>query len=216
MVATFFLQRTTAFILFLIVPSLQISCFRKTKEKQYAKYDLNKRIVARLIWQLVIHSCIIFAYIISRWDGENNGFLAGVSLSPSLLARPSHFPCTQKPLFLPFQTPAMQTMIAGATIWTATWLYNIVLNSENLASWILDPRSSKLETRSSHLETRSSHLETWSVRARIEFRASSVNLLLNGTVVYQFILPMVLRRVHFACESSAKNCFAQNKMKKYN
>ena len=49
MVATFFLQRTTAFILFLIVPSLQISCFRKTKEKQYAKYDLNKRIAARLI-----------------------------------------------------------------------------------------------------------------------------------------------------------------------
>ena len=49
MVATFFLQRTTAFILFLIVPSLQISCFGKTKEKQYAKYDLNKRIAARLI-----------------------------------------------------------------------------------------------------------------------------------------------------------------------
>ena len=46
MVATFFLQRTTAFILFLIVPSLQISCFRKTKEKQYQKYDLNKRIAA--------------------------------------------------------------------------------------------------------------------------------------------------------------------------
>ena len=49
MVATFFLQRTNSFILFLIVPSLQISCFRKTKEKQYAKYDLNKRIAARLI-----------------------------------------------------------------------------------------------------------------------------------------------------------------------
>ena len=80
MVATFFLQRTTAFILFLIVPSLQISCFRKTKEKQYAKYDLNKRTAARLIWQLVIHRCVIFAYIISRLDGENNGLLAGASL----------------------------------------------------------------------------------------------------------------------------------------
>ena len=33
------------------------------------------------------------------------------------------------------------------------------------ASWILDPRSSKLKTRSSRLETRSSHLETRSVRA---------------------------------------------------
>ena len=108
MVATFFLQRTTAFILFLIVPSLQISCFRKTKEKQYAKYDLNKRIAARLIWQLVIHSCVIFAYIISRRDGENKGFVAGVSLPPSLLARPLRFPRAQNPLSLPFQTPATQ------------------------------------------------------------------------------------------------------------
>ena len=101
MVATFFLQRTTAFILFLIVPSLQISCFRKTKEKQYAKYDLNKRIAARLIWQLVIHSCVILAYIISRRDGENNRFLAGVSLPPS-----SRAPRAQNPVSLPFQTPA--------------------------------------------------------------------------------------------------------------
>ena len=109
MVATFFLQRTNAFILFLIVPSLQISCFRKTKEKQCAKYDLNERIAARLIWHLVIHSCVIFAYIISRRDGENNGFLAGVSLPPSsLLARPSRFPRAQNLLSLPFQTPATQ------------------------------------------------------------------------------------------------------------
>ena len=99
MVATFFLQRTTSFILFSIVPSLQISCFRKTKEKQYAKYDLNKRIAARLIWQLVIHSCVIFAYIISGRDGENNGFLASVSLPPSPLVRPSHFPRAQNPPF---------------------------------------------------------------------------------------------------------------------
>ena len=110
MVATFFFQRTSAFTLFLIVPSLQISCFRKTKEKQYAKYDLNKRIAARLIWQLVIHSCVIFAYIISRRDGENNGFLAGVSLLPSLLARPSRFPRAQNPLSLPFQMPATQAI----------------------------------------------------------------------------------------------------------
>ena len=100
MVATFFLQRTTAFIL-LIIPLLQISCSRKTKEKQYAKYDLNKRIAARLIWQLVIHSCVIFAYIISRRDGENNRFLAGVSLPPS-----SRAPRAQNPVSLPFQTPA--------------------------------------------------------------------------------------------------------------
>ena len=33
------------------------------------------------------------------------------------------------------------------------------------ASWILDPRSSKLKTRSSRLETQSSHLETRSVWA---------------------------------------------------
>ena len=133
MVATFFFQRTTAFTLFLIVPSLQISCFRKTKEKQYAKYDLNKRIAARLIWQLVIHSCVIFAYIISRRDGENNGFLAGVSLPPSLLARPSRFPRAQNPLSLSFQTPATQasySVIAHA---------NRTLDNHIAAKWHLDP-----------------------------------------------------------------------------
>ena len=80
MVATFFLQRTTAFILVLIVPSLHISCFRKTKKKQYA-------------------------------NGENNGFLAGVSLPPSLLAHPSRFSRAQNPLSLPFQTPATQAKL---------------------------------------------------------------------------------------------------------
>ena len=99
MVATFFFQRTTAFTLFLIVPSLQISCFRKTKEKQYAKYDLNKRIAARLIWQLVIHSGVIFAYIISRRDGENNGFPCR-RFPPSLPPRaPLTFPSRLKPPF---------------------------------------------------------------------------------------------------------------------
>ena len=43
MVATFFFQRTTAFTLFSIVPSLQISCFRKPKEKQYAKLNNASR-----------------------------------------------------------------------------------------------------------------------------------------------------------------------------
>ena len=51
--------------------------FRKTEAK-------NKCFSARLIWQLVIHSCVIFAYIIRRWDGENNGLLAGISFPPSL------------------------------------------------------------------------------------------------------------------------------------
>ena len=106
MVATFFFQWTTAFTLFSIVASLQISCFRKPKEKQYAK--LNKRIVARLIWQLVIHSCVLFAYVISRRDGENNGFLEGVSLLPFLLARLSRFPRAQNPFSLTLQTPATQ------------------------------------------------------------------------------------------------------------
>ena len=112
MVATFFFQRTTAFTLFSIVPSLQISCLRKTKEKQYAK--LNKRMAARLIWQLVIHRCVIFAYIIRRRDGENNSFLAGVSLLPFLLARPSRFPRAQNALSLPLQTPATQATGKGS------------------------------------------------------------------------------------------------------
>ena len=42
--------------------------------------------MARLIWQLVIHSCDVFAYINSRRDCEVNGLLAGVSLPPSLRA----------------------------------------------------------------------------------------------------------------------------------
>ena len=66
--------------------------------------------------------------------------------------------------FKQLQNTAPQALIDSANIWTTTWLYNINL-SENLASWILDTRSSKLKTRSSRLETQSSHLETRSVRA---------------------------------------------------
>ena len=70
----------------------------------------------------------------------------------------------------------LQALIDGVNIWTATWLYNIVL-SENIASWILDPRSAKRETQSSRLETRSSHLKTRSNRAlRCEDRVSSFEL----------------------------------------
>ena len=71
---------------------------------------------------------------------------------------------------------APQALIDGANIWMATWLYNIIL-SENLGSWILNPRSSKLETRPSCVETQSSHLETRSVWAsRHEDRVSSFEL----------------------------------------
>ena len=56
--------------------------FWENKRKTVREMRLNKRIAARLIWQLVIHSCVIFAYIISRRDSENNGFLVGVSLPP--------------------------------------------------------------------------------------------------------------------------------------
>ena len=78
--------------------------------------------------------------------------------------------------FKQLQNTTLQALIDGANIWMATWLYNIVL-SQNLASWILDPWSSKLETRSLPLETRSSHLKTWSIRAsRHEDRVSSFKL----------------------------------------
>ena len=66
--------------------------------------------------------------------------------------------------FKQLQNTALQELIDGANIWTATWLYNIVL-SETL---LLDPRSSKLETWSSRLETR----RLWD--ARIESRASMI------------------------------------------
>ena len=56
-------------------------------------------IAARLIWQLVIHSCVIF--LISRRDGENNGFLAGVPLLPP----PSRV--VSRPNSLPLRKPAL-------------------------------------------------------------------------------------------------------------
>ena len=59
-------------------------------EKTKAK---NTCIAARLIWQLVIRSCVIFPYIISRKDGENNGLLNSLSL--------------------PFQMPATQASLHG-------------------------------------------------------------------------------------------------------
>ena len=81
--------------------------------------------------------------------------------------------------FKQLQNTAPQALIDGANISTATWLYNIVL-LENLASWILDPQSSKLKTQSSHFETRFLHLETWSIWAsRREDRVLSFECQLN-------------------------------------
>ena len=81
--------------------------------------------------------------------------------------------------FKQLQNTAPQALIDGANISTATWLYNIVL-LENLASWILDPQSSKLKTQSSHFETRFLHLETRSIWAsRREDRVLSFECQLN-------------------------------------
>ena len=41
---------------------------------------------------LDVHSCVIFAYIISRRDGDNNSALAGVPLLPTLPKIPVPFP----------------------------------------------------------------------------------------------------------------------------
>ena len=126
---------------FLIVPSLQISCFGKTKEKQYAKYYLNKRIAARLIWQLVIHSCVIFAYIISRRDGENNGFLAGVSL-PSPSSRAPRVSLAPKTPF-PFPFKRLPHRLVDSEFLE---LYSVFQNPgfpipQTRISWILDSTS---------------------------------------------------------------------------
>ena len=76
-VATFFFQRTTAFELcsYSTYPPFRCLVLGKRKLK------ILKCVEARLIWQLVIHSYVIFTYIISRRDGENNGLL--VYFSPS-------------------------------------------------------------------------------------------------------------------------------------
>ena len=71
----------------------------------------NACIAARLIWQLVIHSCLIFViFLISRRDGENNGFLAAVPLLPS----PSRVVSLPNSLPFPFRTPATQATSLGA------------------------------------------------------------------------------------------------------
>ena len=73
------------------------------------------------------------------------------------------------------QNTVLQALINSTNIWTATWLYNIIL-SENLAYWILDHRDLILASRNS----KCSSFETWGLS--LESRLSSVNLLLNGTV----------------------------------
>ena len=84
--------------------------------------------------------------------------------------------------FKQLQNSAPQALIDDVNIWAATWLYRIVL-SENLASWILDHWSSRLDPCISRLCPLISKLEALELRdARIEFRASSVNLLLSSTV----------------------------------
>ena len=69
-------------------------------------------IAARDIWQVVIHSCVIFVifviFLIIRQDGENNGFHAGIPLLPPpsrVVLHPNSFP-------LPFRTPAMQATVS--------------------------------------------------------------------------------------------------------
>ena len=70
--------------------------------------------------------------------------------------------------FKQLQNTAPQALIDGVNIWTATWLYNIVL-SENLASWILNPRNSRC------LDPRISKLEAFELRdSRIESQVSNI------------------------------------------
>ena len=56
------------------------------------------------------HSQLRYFFKISRRDGENNGFLAGVPLlrPPSRVSRPNSIP-------LPFRTPATQAKLFGGT-----------------------------------------------------------------------------------------------------
>ena len=138
-VAVFFFQRTTAFELFFIVRNFSplhfsFLFFRKTEAK-------NKCFAARLIWQLVIHSCVIFAYIISRWDDENNGLLAGISFPPSSpalcprsaprasLAPKTPFPFLFKRLvLLPCSTACLAVLHGSSSTWFQTSA-TAVLNS---------------------------------------------------------------------------------------
>ena len=93
---------------FFIVPLLWISCFRKTKEKQCEKYDWNACIAGRLIWQLVIHSCVIFVIFL-------------ISIGVPLLPPPSREVLRPNSLPLPFRTPATQAT-SRRTAWSQVTL----------------------------------------------------------------------------------------------
>ena len=91
------------------------------------------------------------------------------------------------------QNTAPQALIDGANIWTAMWLYNIVL-SENLASWILDHRNSRLDPRISKLEA-------FELRdARIESRVSSFEYQLYTGIIrtlqHVFSVSILTGQVH--------------------
>ena len=88
----------------------RIGCLRgrKAREEEYKErlqgryglfhfhiYQRDVKIINTLTssntW-LDVHSCVIFAYIISRRDGDNNSALAGVPLLPTLPKIPVPFP----------------------------------------------------------------------------------------------------------------------------
>ena len=82
--------------------------------------------------------------------------------------------------FKQLQNTALQAPIDGANIWTATWLYNIV---QLLGSSIIETQDLILASRNS----KRSSLETQG--SSYEFRGSSVNLLLSGTVSIILYIP---------------------------
>ena len=95
-------QRTTAFDLFFFHFNLLL--FRKTKEKREIRLEYVIAVRRIGFGQLDIHSCVIFAYIISRRDGKNDGGPCRRSPPPFSLGRG----LAPKFAFLPFGTPATQ------------------------------------------------------------------------------------------------------------
>ena len=87
---------TTAIELFLlIVSSLQIpNVLGKQKKNSTRNRTKNK--------------CIFSAQLHNQLAGWQNQWPPGRRFPPSFFACPSHFSCTQNPLFLPFQTPSTQ------------------------------------------------------------------------------------------------------------
>ena len=100
---------------------------------------------------------------------------AFLSLPPSLLARPSRFPRAQKPLSLPFQTPATQATLCAEIDGKDCWLTALTDVMEGLLSRISLTRDSNTDQIAERL------LQIENIKMKINTRSNHIIELLENT-----------------------------------